>query len=114
MYPGTVREGERWLDGSGGRTSVHAAVLRAADGSGYARGSDWCPGLDTSSAASAPDAAPVLGLGSMAGHDASPSAHEEPSSAAADASSRDAGAPLPAHPRRGMAARTCCLGSALP
>ena len=38
MYPETVLAGERWLDANSGRGSVHAAVLRAADGRGYARG----------------------------------------------------------------------------
>ena len=35
------------------RAASIAAVMRAADGSGYARGSQWCPGLD-------PAAAPIL------------------------------------------------------
>ncbi len=47
MYPETVKQANRWLDGTGGPNSVLAAVLRQADGSGLARGSNWCPGLDT-------------------------------------------------------------------
>lgn len=47
MYPETVRQGHMWLDDTGGHNSVLAAVLRQADGSGLARGSNWCPGLNT-------------------------------------------------------------------
>lgn len=98
VYPETMGEGERWLDssgGGGGRASVHAAVLRAADGSGYARGSDWCPGLDAA-AAPAPEAVPILGTSgtaAQAGYSNAAAGQEEPGSTAMDASSRDAGTP---------------------
>ena len=44
MYPSYLEDDERWLDGTGGAGSVRATVLRSADASGLARGSDWCPG----------------------------------------------------------------------
>lgn len=47
VYPETVKQAEQWFDSSGGRNSILAAVLRQADGSGLARGSNWCPGLST-------------------------------------------------------------------
>lgn len=53
MYPETVRAAERWLDASQGRSGVHGAVLRLADGAGYARGSAWCPGMEASSSSDA-------------------------------------------------------------
>ena len=93
MYPETVLATERWLDASSGRASVHAAVLRAADGRGYARGSDWCPGLDNTAHASSAfaddaDAAasPVLLQGGAA------ALHHTEAPASSAASSRDAGA----------------------
>lgn len=50
VYPEIVKQAESWLDSAGGSSSVQAAVLRQADGSGLARGSNWCPGLDTEEA----------------------------------------------------------------
>ena len=46
MYPETVKAADRWLDGSGGRSSPFAATMRLADSSGCARSSRWCPGLE--------------------------------------------------------------------
>ena len=59
MYPETVRAGERWLDASSGRGGVHAAVLRAADGGGFTRGSDWCPGLENNNTSAHAPAGPL-------------------------------------------------------
>lgn len=62
MYPEVVREGTRWLDERGGRGSVLAAVLRQADGSGYARGSSWCPGLGSPEEQQLPSSAASPGI----------------------------------------------------
>jgi len=46
VYPEIVKQADIWLDSTGGSSSVQAAVLRQADASGLARGSNWCPGLN--------------------------------------------------------------------
>ena len=44
VYPSYLADDERWLDGTGGISSVRAAALRSADAAGLTRGSNWCPG----------------------------------------------------------------------
>jgi len=47
---GLSPSGRPWLSETGGAASVAAAVRRASDSCGYARGNRWCPGLREDSA----------------------------------------------------------------
>ena len=81
MYPEYAANPSKWLDTSGGRSSVAAATLRLAESSSLLRGSDWCPGLGSQVAEPAemlswPDG--FQGSGMAPAHEADVSAMPEP------------------------------------
>lgn len=69
VYPEVVTDIHRWADGSKGKHSPAAAVLRLADSHGLVRGSTWCPGLVGDNTPLSPALVPEPPADSFAGID---------------------------------------------
>lgn len=69
VYPEVVTDIHRWADGSNGKHSPAAAVLRLADSHGLVRGSTWCPGLVGDNTPASPALVPEPPADSFAGID---------------------------------------------